>query len=665
MNRSDDLFAKIQDICSRVHQRIIKIIYRIAPNLRRRYLIAKKRHPNRNNNRKKVVVILGGTILFLATILMGRLVFIEARQEVGGVSLDKKTRELYQGHKQIIAKRGTIFDRNGNPIAEDATSYSVYAVLDKSYKGMDNQKLYVQSQYIDDIADILHQYLGLKKSFVEKQISKAGSKVKQVEFGTKGSGISLETKNKIEKALKKKTIKGIYFNEHPDRIYPNGVFASHLIGYADLANGDESKGLQGVMGIEAAFNKELAGTNGEEYFQRDVNGNPIPGTIVVTKKAKDGDNIYTTLDSNLEIYLESLMTQVDKKYAPESMTAVLVQAKTGQILAASQRPTFNPETKAGLSNSNSNNGAQWRNLLVQDAFEPGSVMKVFTVAAAIQTGHFNPNATYQAGSINVDGTVIRDWDYDKPRVLTYAQALSHSSNVGMIHLEEAMGNQWQVFLQKFGFTKNTNSGLPGEVDGSLQNSTSVDRAMTAYGQAIAVTNFQMIRAFTAIANNGKMLKPQYIKKIVNPNNGEVKKTKTQVVGQPISKSTAQEVLQIMRQTVEDKDLGTGTAYKLNGYTSSVKTGTAQIFENGAYSSASNENGDFLYSMVQIAPTEDPEYFIYMTMKRPKIPKSSDETATTVMAGVTTPLMERALSLNKNSSKYQQVTTTSDTTAQQQ
>lgn len=650
---------RLQDFFQRLHQRFIRLI---PKSIRRRYLISKKRHPNENNNRKNSAFILIGVMSCLAILVIGRLVYIEARQQINGVSLDKKTRELYQGHEEIIAKRGTIFDRNGNPIAEDATSYSVYGVLDKDYIGMNDQKLYVQSQYIDDIASILHEYLGLKKSFVEKQLSQSPSKVKQVEFGTKGSGISLETKNKIEKALKKKNIKGIYFNSHPDRIYPNGVFASHLIGYTTLENDkDESKGLQGVMGIEAAFNKELSGTNGEEYFQRDVNGNAIPGTVVVTKKAKDGDNIYTTLDSNLEIYLESLMTKVDKQYTPESMTAVLVQAKTGQILAASQRPTFNPETKEGLtSSSKEDTGAQWRNLLVQDAFEPGSVMKIFTVAAAIQTGCFNPNATYNAGSINVDGTVIRDWDYDKPKVLTYAQALSHSSNVGMIHLEQAMGNKWQVFLQKFGFTKSTNSGLPGEVDGSLQNSTSVDRAMTAYGQAVAVTNFQMIRAITAIANDGKMLKPQYIKKIVNPNTKKVTKTKTQVVGHPISKSTAEEVLQVMRQTVEDQTLGTGTAYALNGYQSSVKTGTAQIFENGAYSSASNESGDFLYSMVQIAPTEDPEYFIYVTMKRPHIPAQSEEKPTTVMASITTPLMERALSLNKNSSQYQKQTTATST-----
>lgn len=632
---------------------------KVPMRLRRWYLVSKKRHPNANNNRKlSAVLVLGGCVILLSSLIVGRLLYVEGRQRVDGVSLDAQTKSLYQGSKQVAAKRGTIYDRNGVPIAEDATSYSVYAVLDSSYIGINNEKLYVQEDDISKIAQILHRYLNMSESFVTKQI-KNGEKhhLKQVEFGTKGKGISIEVRNKIEAALKKEKIKGIYFNTHSDRIYPNGVFASHLIGYTDLVNqGDDSQGLQGVMGIEAAFNNLLEGKNGEEYFQKDVNGNPIPGTIVETKKAVDGKNIYTTLDANLQTYLESLMTKVAKTYTPEAMTAVLMKADTGEILAASQRPTFNPETKAGLQNTKANKGAQWRNLLVQDAYEPGSVMKIFTVAAAIQTGKFNPNAYYQAGSINVDGTTIRDWDYDHPRMLTYAQALSHSSNVGMVKLQQAMGPLWDEYLQKFGFTKTTNSELPGEVSGSMQNGTSVDQAMTAYGQAIAVTNFQMLRAYTAIANLGTMLKPQYISKVVDPNTDKVTETKPEVVGHPISAKTAHEVLNIMQQTIDDTMLGTGTAYSLPNYNSSAKTGTAQIFENGAYSMA---EGDYIYSVVQMAPTEHPEYVMYVTLKRPHIPVGSAMSPTKVIASISTPMMERALALDENAAQYKTTRKTID------
>lgn len=641
----ESLWEKGKEILSRF---IRKPIFR---RLRRWYLVSKRQMPNANNNRKlSAIFILGGSIVLLSTLICGRLLYVEGRQMVDGVSLDKKTKELYQGSREVEAKRGTIYDRNGVAIAKDATSYSVYAVLDKDYVGIENEKLYLQSKNISKVAEIFHKYLKMKVSFVEKQLEQAEDKhLKQVEFGTQGKGISIETRNKIEEALKKEHIKGIYFEKHPDRIYPNGVFASHLIGYADLVNqDDDSKGLHGVMGIEAAFNDQLDGTNGEEYFQKDVNGNPIPGTIVETKKASDGKDIYTTLDANLQTYLESLMTKVDKTYYPESMTAVLMKANTGEILAAAQRPSFNPETKAGLQNTKGSREAQWRNLLVQDAYEPGSVMKIFTVAAAIQCGKFNPNATYQAGSINLDGITIRDWDYDKPKVLTYAQALTHSSNAGMVKLQQAMGPEWEEYLQKFGFTKKTNSALPGEVSGSMQTGTSVDQAMTAYGQAIAVTNFQMLRAYTAIANLGTMLKPQYISKIVDPTTKKVTEIEPKVEGHPITAKTAREVLSIMQQTV-DTPLGTGKDYSLPNYNSSVKTGTAQIFENGSYSLV---DGDYIYSVVQMAPTEHPEYVMYVTLKRPHIPDSDPMTPTKLISSISTPMMERALALNTSASRYE-------------
>lgn len=650
------LLARIEHYHQRFNEKSKKIRRRLLQNrffyeLTKKSLIYQKRHQNKKENTQTGIIVITFTVLLVAFVIGGRLIYIEGRKTVDGVALNEKTKALYQGKQTVEAKRGTIYDRNGVVIAEDATSYSVYAVLDKNYIGINNEKLYVDKNKIDQIASIFHRYLKISEDDVIKQFNNGYNKnLKQIEFGLKGKGLTLEKRKQLEKALEKQKIKGIYFDNHPTRVYPNGVFASHLIGYAQPEDTDnEDKGLVGVMGIEAAFNKELAGKDGEEYYQKDVSGNPIPGTIVQTKKAKEGKDIYTTLDANLEIYLESLMTQVDKKYSPESMTAVLMKADTGEILAASQRPTFNPETKEGLqNNSNTKDGAQWRNLLVQDAFEPGSVMKIFTVAAAIQSGKYNGNATFTSGSTSVDGITIRDWDYDTPRTLTYDQALIHSSNVGMVHLQQQLGSTWEMYLQKFGFTKSTNSGLPGEVSGTIQNGTSVDQAMTAYGQAVSVTNFQMLRAYTAISNYGTMLTPRYISKIKNTNNGKVTKTKTEVAGHPISATTAQQVLNIMQGTVNDDTLGTGTAYKLTNYNSSVKTGTAQIFENGAYSLV---DGDYIYSVVQMAPSEHPEYVMYMTMKRPNIPESDEMTPTKLIASITTPVMERALALDKDSVKY--------------
>lgn len=177
-------------------------------------------------------------------------------------------------------------------------------------------------------------------------INEDGTVKFQVEFGNRGKNITLETKQKIEADLKKSKLAGLYFEGHPARIYPNGVFASHFIGYTDSVDAeDDSKGLVGKMGIEESYNDVLKGQDGKIDYEKDVYGNPLPGTIASEKKAVDGKDIYTTIDSRIQSQLESLMDPVLEEYKPENMTAMLMKAKTGEILAMSQRPSFNPETK--------------------------------------------------------------------------------------------------------------------------------------------------------------------------------------------------------------------------------------------------------------------------------------------------------------------------------
>ena len=646
-------FDRLQEFLENSKEKWLQFLsnHKLTRYLLKRYLLTQRKHPNHIANRKRSAILVMFFLSFLALLIVGRLLYVGIVQKVDNVSLSEKTRQLYQGKKQIIAKRGTIYDRNGVVIAKDSIRYKVYAVLDKEYVGIDGEKLYVDSDKFSDVARILKKYLNIKESYTLKQLDK---KVKQIEFGTKGSGFTLETRNKMQKDLKKAGIKGIYFSEQQDRIYPNGIFASHLIGYAQPENikGSNEQKLVGVMGIEAAYNSQLSGVDGEEIFQQDGTGLPLPGTDVVNKKAKNGEDIYTTLDANLQVYLESLMTKISEEYNPELLEVVVMKAKTGEILATSQRPTFNPETKEGLQEDKKDkkdkkkkdDGAKWRNLLVQDVYEPGSVMKVFTVAAAIQSGVFNANEYYQAGSINVDGQTINDWDYYAPKVMNFAQALYHSSNVGMILLEQKMDSNWPDYMKRFGFLKSTNSGLPGELVGTANFKTSVDRAMTSFGQAVSVTPMQILQASTTIANGGAMLKPQYILKTYNPNDKKTKPTKREIISQPISGTTAQQVLDILSNNTEDKVLGTASDYKLKDYYSATKTGTAQIFENGHYS---NVEGDFLYSVLQYAPYQDPEYIVYAFVKRPKQVTEGSY----VLAQITTPLMERVLELDANSKQY--------------
>ncbi|MFW8052467.1 penicillin-binding transpeptidase domain-containing protein [Vagococcus fluvialis] len=571
-------------------------------------------------NRRNVGIILFSASIVIFLLFAVRFIYIIGVGKVGSESLDKKRQDLYQGSSIIKAKRGTIYDRNGLPIAEDATSYSLYAELGKDYIGLNNKKLYVQKKDHEEIANILNKYAGIEKELTLKQLNKEvkknenGKYYGSAEFGLKGKNLSLETKTKIEKALKDAGIEGIYFKEHPDRMYPNGKFASYVVGYAQPENKDEEDskltGEKG-MGLEKAYDDILKGKDGYKYYQKDSKGNELPGSVIVDKEAVDGKDIYTTLDSNLQLRLEEVMDDVFEKSTPDNITAMLMSAKTGEILAASQRPTFDPQTKEGLSGDD----AVWQNMLIQTPYEPGSTMKVFTVAAALDSGNLNENETFQSGKIQVYDTTISDWKPEGKGTMTYRQALAWSSNVGMVHLEQKMGTTWQQYLNKFGFGKTTNSGLPYEEVGAINDKNPVDTAMSAFGQAIGVTNFQMMQGFTAIANKGTMLKPQIVKKITDEE-GKEKVYGPEEVGNPIKPETADKVLDYMKDTVEDEVYGTGYGvYNIDGVNVSAKTGTAQIFDGGQLLTGPN---DYLYSVVQIAPTENPEYIMYVTLKKPTI-----------------------------------------------
>ena len=582
------------------------------------------------NNRKKVGVILFATSIGLFFLFAVRMIYVVAGGHVAGTSLKVKTEELYHGGEVVKAKRGTIFDRNGEVIAEDATSYSIYAILSESYVN-GNEKLYAQEKNFDDLASILNKYLGIKEKSALKTLksglnSDGTSKYYQVEFGNKGKNISEETKQNIEDAMKKDKVKGLYFTEHTDRMYPNGNLASHFIGYAQP---DKKESLVGMMGVEAAYDDVLKGKDGKVVYQKDENQRPIPGSIAEEKKAVNGEDIYTTLDAGLQSYLETLMDKVSSEAKPTEMTAMLMQAKTGDILAMSQRPTFNPETKEGLGEEDA-----WRNFLVEDSYEPGSTMKVFTTSAAVNEGIFNENESYVSGKIQVADATINDWDLGKKGILTMRQALSWSSNVGMVKLEERLGDRWPEYVKRFGFGQSTYSGLPGETKGTLPTSNIVDQAMSSYGQAIGVTNFQMMRGFTAVANDGKMLQPHYIEKVSNPDTGKEIITKPEVVGEPITAETAQKVREYMRDTVESENYGSAyDQYKVPGYHISAKTGTAQIAENGRYLTGDT---NYIYSIALMIPSEDPEYILYLTMKQPQ------EKQEGILGEIANPLLSRVM-----------------------
>ena len=395
-----------------------------------------------------------------------------------------------------------------------------------------------------------------------------------------------------------------------------------FIGLAQLQEDKEgNKTLKGTSGMEQALDRILAGQNGIVTYEKDRNGNVVPGSEKVSVQAEDGKDVYTTLSADLQTYLETRMNAFQEKVKGKFVNATLVSAKTGEILATSQRPTYNADTKEGLNEKNLGN---WNTMLYQGQYEPGSTMKVMTLASAIDNGSFNPNDTFDSREYKVMDATIRDWDVNmgisEGGTLTFAQGFTYSSNVGMTILEQKMGNdKWLDYLSKFKFGLPTRFGMGNETYGSLPGDNYVTIAMSSFGQGIGVTQVQMLRAFSSVANDGVMVEPKFINAIHDPKTNTARKTATEIIGNPVSEKAAQTTRDYMVQVGTDPYKGTlnvggEPVIQVAGQNVAVKSGTAQIASENGYLEGENDN---IYSVVAMTPAENPEFIMYVTVQQPE------------------------------------------------
>ena len=575
-------------------------------------------------NRKAFGIALFATFFLIFVLFVVRFFVIASTKDVQNRNLQMMASRMYTSKRIIEAKRGTIYDSQGNALAQDTKTYTVTAILSHQSLTAKGKPNYVTNK--KKAAKVLAKYLDITEKKALSIMSPKRKNVYQVEFGTAGSSISVSTMQKI----KAQHVTGLEFTSTPARQYPAGEFASQLIGLATArtnAKTGQSK-LVGRLGLESYFNKNLTGTNGLKEIKQDVYGYQLADSQVKGKPAKDGADIYTTLDNRTQRQLETLITKVEKETQASSMTAVVMEAKTGKILAATQRPNVNSSTPV------------WRNALVQDTYEPGSTMKVLALAAAIDSGNFNPEAVYKSGTWELGGGKITDWNTAGWGNITYKEGFYRSSNVAFAHIEQDMGSAtWKKYIEKFGLLKNVGVyGMSGESKGYTSYKGTLEQANTAFGQGITVNVMQMMQAFSAIANNGKMVKPYFIKKIVASDGKTIEKTKPKTVGQPISKATAKKVRHYMQGVIYNKN-GTGQVYKIGGYRIAGKTGTAQIGSSHGYETGST---NYLYSFVGMAPAKNPKYIVYITMKQPQnITKAAEQYMADVVNPVTKQLLERA------------------------
>lgn len=591
--------------------------------------MAKRKIKIRKN--KLGAVLLVGIFGLLFFILVLRYSYIMITGHSDGQDLVMRANEKYLVQNNEQAERGKIYDRNGKILAEDVERYKVVAVVDKSAGKSGDKPRYVEDK--KKTAKELSKIIDMKPEEIEKRLNQ--KKAFQVEFGQKGTNLTYQDKQKLEKM----DLPGITLYPETERFYPNGNFASHLIGMAQK-NPDTGE-LKGALGVEKIFDSYLSGTKGALSYIQDIWGYIAPNTKN-EKSPKRGDDVHLTIDSNIQVFVEEALDDMVKRYQPKDLFAVVMDAKTGEILAFSQRPTFNPETGEDF-------GKKWANDLYQNTYEPGSTFKSFGLAAAIQEGKFDPKKKYESGHRDIMGSRISDWNKTGWGEIPMSLGFTYSSNTLMMHLQDLVGaDKMKSWYERFGFSKPTGGLFDGEAEGNIAWSNELQQKTSAFGQSTTVTPVQMIQAQSAFFNKGNMLKPWFVDSIKNPIS---KKTfyqgEKEIAGKPITASTASKVESELDKVVNSKK-SHAMNYRVDGYDIEGKTGTAQVADEKSGGYVKGENPYFV-SFIGDAPKKNPKVIVYAGMSLAQ--KNDQEAYEMGVSKAFKPIMENTLKyLNVGSKK---------------
>ncbi len=567
--------------------------------------------------------------LFFFAIILRRIYVLSNNEIVENVNIQSLASNRITRVETLYSKRGTIYDVNGDALAQNISSYTLIAYLSPSRTGSSKIPKHVVD--VDYTAEELSKVLDISKEQIVKYLSKDAY---QVELGPRAKNLSELKKDEI-KAL---NLPGIDFVETQQRYYPYGRFASYLVGYARKKEKENDKGeivedIVGEMGIESYFDKELTGVNGFVEYQKDRNGYKIPGTHEVTVDAVDGHDIYLTINSSVQLFVEDAIDELTNNCKTDFISVMLADAKTGAILASGTYPTFDPNIK---------NIDSYLNLNVSVPFEPGSTMKIYSYMAAMENGKYNGNEKYKSGTFTAkDGTVMGDWKRQGWGNLTYDQGFALSSNVAVMTLISKYMNAEMLknYYNKLGFGSKTGIELPNEASGKVAFRYETEILNAGFGQGITTTPIQNIKALTSISNDGIILQPYVVDKIVDHDTGEVlyqggKKEIERVA----SLNTVQKMKELMRSVITGTSgTSTGYVYYMDGYDLIAKTGTAQVANpNGkGYSDSIVVRG-----LAGMFPGENPQVLIYMAIK-------SENCSTSVIS-------KMVKSIVKNTSKYLEI-----------
>lgn len=531
-------------------------------------------------------------IVFLFLLIIVRIFYVALSPTVDGTNIKTFAENRNTKIETLYASRGKILDYSGEILAQNVTSYTVIAYLSPSRTKKANNPQHVVDKEMT--AEKLAPIINMDVDAILKLLNKD---LYQVELGPGGRGIT----ELVKKSIEELELPGIDFIKSEKRNYPYNSFASYLIGYAKKKDTDDE--IKGEMGIESYYNDSLKGTDGKKIYQQDVNGYQIADTPVIENDPVNGMDIYLTIDEKIQMFLENALKDLVTDYDPNWAILTVMDAKTGAVVGSATMPSFDPNNLNTLKNYN--------NPLISYAYEPGSTMKIFSYMAAMENGTYDGDALYHSGTIQVADKTIKDHNTVGWGDISYKTGFTYSSNVAATLLAQEVGkDKLKDYYKALGFSKKTGIELSNELSGKVNFKYDVEFANASFGQGITVTPIQMLQAMTVITNNGVMLKPYIVSKIVDPNTNEVvfegKKTE---LGTVANMDTVNQIKELMYLTVNGGERVTGKYYKTDNITLIGKTGTAEkVGSNGKY-----ESGKYNYirSFLGCFPMDNPEYIIYI------------------------------------------------------
>ncbi len=546
--------------------------------------------------RSRALVLTGCLLLFLGAIVL-RLGYLQILRHD---DLARLAERQYSKTIPLRPERGTIVDRNGYALAVSAPVESVYAL-----PGRISDRAAVAAAlapYLDERSRDIEQRLASDRPFV---------------------WVKVKIPPATAEAIRARRLPGIGTVPESLRFYPSRDLAAHVLGFV----GRDDRGLEGV---ELAHDKILAGEAGLALVERDALGREMTGQPTILKAPTPGTGIVLTLDAHVQYLAERELDAAWRATGAKAGMVLAMDPRTGEILAMAMRPTFNPNAYQVST------AEQWRNRAVTDPFEPGSTFKAILAAAALDEGVVRPGDRFygEQGRITIYNRTIRDWK--KYGWLTFQQVLQNSSNVGAIKIGQQLGRErYYRHITEFGFGSLTGLGLPGESRGQLRSParwSGLSLASISIGQEVSVTGVQLLAAFGALANGGRLMQPHVVRAVLDRNGREVRRTEPQTVRQVISPDTAAVLNDILTSVVAE---GTGQKARVTGYPVAGKTGTAQKADPVTHL-YSRKPG--VLSFVGYVPSNDPRLVILALLDEPKTVVWGSEAAAPIFAAVAAPAL---------------------------